>query len=88
MGRAICPVQHTGRGLTARELEVLRLVAIGNTDTEIADQLFISRFTVSNHVSNILSKLGVTNRTSASRWLIDRDGTSTREGGMPRMISS
>src|SRR4029077_10774959 len=45
-------------GLTAREVEVLRLVATGRSNREIGDALFISRKTASVHVSNILSKLG------------------------------
>ena len=53
-------------GLTARELEVLRLVAEGHSNGEIAQELFISRKTASVHVSNILSKLGVTTRVQAA----------------------
>ena len=53
-------------GLTARELEVLRLVAEGRSNGEIAEQLFISRKTASVHVSNILGKLGVTTRVQAA----------------------
>jgi DNA-binding CsgD family transcriptional regulator len=53
-------------GLTARELEVLRLVADGQSNGEIAEQLFISRKTASVHVSNILAKLGVTTRVQAA----------------------
>ena len=53
-------------GLTARELEVLRLVAAGRSNREIADELFISVKTASVHVSNILGKLGVTGRGEAA----------------------
>jgi non-specific serine/threonine protein kinase len=53
-------------GLTRRECEVLRLVAEGLTDKEIADRLFISRRTVSKHVESILAKLGVESRRAAA----------------------
>ena len=53
-------------GLTAREAEVLRLVADGLSNTEIAEQLVISRKTASVHVSNILAKLGVSTRVQAA----------------------
>jgi DNA-binding CsgD family transcriptional regulator/tetratricopeptide (TPR) repeat protein len=53
-------------GLTPRELEVLRLVADGRSNNQIAQQLFISRATASVHVSNILSKLGVATRVQAA----------------------
>ncbi|MEU6790368.1 AAA family ATPase [Nonomuraea wenchangensis] len=52
--------------LTARELEVLRLVAEGLTNREIAERLFIAQKTVSVHVSNILAKLEVATRTQAA----------------------
>ena len=52
-------------GLTARELDVVALVAEGRTNRQIADALFISAKTASVHVSNILAKLGVTNRGEA-----------------------
>ncbi len=53
-------------GLTARELDVLRLVAAGRSNREIASELFISAKTASVHVSNILGKLGVTTRGEAA----------------------
>jgi DNA-binding CsgD family transcriptional regulator len=53
-------------GLTTRELEVLRLVAAGRSNREIAAELFISPKTASVHVSNILSKLGSISRTEAA----------------------
>jgi len=52
-------------GLTSREREVLRLLAAGRTNHEIADALFISRRTATTHVTNILAKLGVETRTAA-----------------------
>jgi DNA-binding CsgD family transcriptional regulator/tetratricopeptide (TPR) repeat protein len=53
-------------GLTAREIEVLRLVAVGQSNREIAAELFISAKTASVHVSNILAKLDATSRTEAA----------------------
>jgi DNA-binding CsgD family transcriptional regulator/tetratricopeptide (TPR) repeat protein len=55
-----------GPALTPRELEVLRLVAAGRSNGQIAEALFISRKTASVHVSNILGKLGVHTRTEAA----------------------
>jgi DNA-binding CsgD family transcriptional regulator len=51
--------------LSARELEVLRLIAEGLPDREIADALFISRRTSTTHVTHILNKLGVNSRSAA-----------------------
>lgn len=53
-------------GLSAREIEVLTLVADGRSNGEIAEQLFITRKTASAHVTHILDKLGVTNRVEAA----------------------
>jgi len=53
------------QGLTARELEVLALVAQGKSNQEIADELGLSRRTVERHVGDILSRLGVTSRSAA-----------------------
>ena len=55
-------------GLTDRQLEVLRLVARGRTDREIAATLFISEHTVARHVSNIRTKLGVPSRAAAAAF--------------------
>jgi len=64
-GRA--PAQEPERlGLTPREFDVLRLVAAGRSNREIAGELFISAKTASVHVSNILAKLGVTTRGEAA----------------------
>ena len=55
-------------GLSAREVEVLRLLAQGLTYAEIADQLVVSRRTVNGHVTSIYGKLGVTSRMAATRF--------------------
>jgi DNA-binding NarL/FixJ family response regulator len=63
------PVRGAPRGpLTDREAEVLRLVARGRTNREIAAELFISDKTVARHLSNIFAKLGVSSRAAATAW--------------------
>ncbi len=57
---------HEGAGLTRRELEVMRLVAVGRTNREIATSLYLSPRTVDMHVRNILSKLGCRSRVEAT----------------------
>jgi DNA-binding CsgD family transcriptional regulator len=52
-------------GLTAREVDVLRFIAEGLTDAQIAARLFVSRHTVNAHLRNIYGKLGVNTRASA-----------------------
>jgi DNA-binding NarL/FixJ family response regulator len=52
--------------LTSREIEVLRLIAKGATNREIAEKLIISEGTVKNHISSILSRLGLRDRTQAA----------------------
>jgi len=58
--------------LSARELDVLRLIALGMENSEIADALNISRRTAKNHVSNILAKLGLPSRVQAAVYAVRR----------------
>ncbi|WP_129788425.1 response regulator transcription factor [Promicromonospora panici] len=55
-------------GLSPREVEVLRLVAAGRSNAQVADALFLSEKTVARHLSNIFTKLGVSSRTAASAF--------------------
>ena len=64
------PPEHD---LTERELEVLRLIAGGATNREIAEALVVSEGTVKNHVSNILSRLGLRDRIQAALYAYDHD---------------
>jgi ATP/maltotriose-dependent transcriptional regulator MalT len=58
--------------LTARELQVLRLIAAGKTNKAIAAELFLSERTIDRHVSNILTKLNVPSRAAATAYAYDR----------------
>jgi DNA-binding CsgD family transcriptional regulator len=60
-------------GLTAREIEVLRLVAAGKTNRSIAAVMFISEKTVARHVSNIFAKLGVSSRAAATAYAYEHE---------------
>ena len=62
------PAATAAGGLTARELQVLRLVAAGQTNRSIAAELFLSERTVERHMSNILTKLGVSSRAAATAY--------------------
>jgi DNA-binding NarL/FixJ family response regulator len=55
-------------GLTKREVEILRLVAEGHSNSQLAKMLWVTEQTVKFHLSNIYRKLDVANRTEASRW--------------------
>jgi non-specific serine/threonine protein kinase len=57
-------------GLTRREREVLGLLAAGLSDREIAEAIFVSRYTAANHVARILAKLGVPSRTAAATYAV------------------
>lgn len=63
----------TAGGLTARELDVLRLVATGKTNRAIATDLFLSEKTVARHVSNILTKLDLATRAGATAYAYQHD---------------
>ncbi len=67
VGRTLTASAHpSAEKLSARELEVLRLIAEGCTNQEIAEKLILSPTTVKTHVQNILQKLGVSDRTQAA----------------------
>jgi DNA-binding NarL/FixJ family response regulator len=55
-------------GLTEREAEVLRRVAAGASNREVAEALTISEKTVGRHLANIFTKIGVSSRTAAAAW--------------------
>jgi two-component system, NarL family, response regulator LiaR len=71
MTRALQPAQPAGKeSLTPRELDVLRCLAHGMTNREIAEKLVISETTVKTHISSILSKLHLTDRTQAALYAV------------------
>jgi DNA-binding CsgD family transcriptional regulator len=59
-------------GLTVREVEVLRLVAKGMTDAQIAETLVISPRTVNTHLTSIYGKIGVSSRSEATRYALEQ----------------
>jgi ATP/maltotriose-dependent transcriptional regulator MalT len=67
---AATPATFPG-GLTAREVEVLRLVAEGLTDAQVAERLVLSPRTVSQHLRSVYNKLGVSSRAAATRFAIE-----------------
>ena len=56
--------------LSARELQIVELVAAGLTNQEIAEKLEISKRTVDNHISNVLTKTATSNRVALVRWAL------------------
>ena len=67
-------------GLTAREVEVLRLVAEGLTDAQVAARLYLSPRTVTTHLTSIYNKLGVSSRSAATRFAVEQ-GLVSGQGG-------
>lgn len=68
LGRADGPARRLPDGLSAREVDILRLVAAGRSNREIGSALFISEHTVANHVRSILRKTSCANRTEAAAY--------------------
>jgi len=66
----VVPVQPI-TPLTAREEEVLALVARGRTNAEIATELFVALSTVKTHVASLITKLGAPNRVEVAMWAYD-----------------
>ena len=64
--------RFSGSALTERETDVLRLIVGGNSNKEIGKKLFISEATVKTHINNLLSKLGVSDRTQAATTALQR----------------
>jgi NarL family two-component system response regulator LiaR len=77
------PERPTADPLTERELEVLKLVAHGKSNREIADELVVAEGTVRTHVSNILSKLHLASRTQATLFALREGLTSLNDAGTP-----
>lgn len=69
---AMCEERRERKGLTARELQILEMLAKGLTNKEIGDVLCISHFTARNLVKRVCSKLDVSDRTEATRVAIER----------------
>jgi DNA-binding CsgD family transcriptional regulator len=67
---AVAGARPSPHGLTTRELEVLRLLAAGHSNRELADVLYISTATAARHVANIYSKLGVDSRAKATAYAL------------------
>ena len=78
-GSTYLPARELPDGLTRRESEVLTLVADGRSNRQIGEALYISDRTVARHLTNIFTKIGVTSRTQAARYAIDRGLTDTGE---------
>jgi DNA-binding NarL/FixJ family response regulator len=67
-----------GPALSAREIEVARLVAQARSNRQIADQLVLSERTVESHVRNVLTKLGFSTRTEIATWVVQQDQRDAR----------
>lgn len=70
-GTAAAPIFPLSAKLTVREVEVLRMIAMGLTDTQVAEKLVISRRTVNAHLTSIYSKINVSTRSAATRYAME-----------------
>lgn len=73
LGGDVAPHRQPAPGLTAREAEVLALVARGKTNRAIAAELYISEKTVASHLNHIFTKLGLTSRSAATAYAFQHD---------------
>ncbi len=73
LGGDVAPQRQLAPGLTAREMEVLALVAQGKTNRAIAAELYISEKTVASHLNHIFTKLGLTSRSAATAYAYQHD---------------
>jgi DNA-binding CsgD family transcriptional regulator len=73
--------------LTAREMEVLQLLARGLSNAQIAEELVVSLLTVKAHLRSIYSKLGVTSRSAATRFALEHTSTECHAGGGAHLFS-
>jgi DNA-binding CsgD family transcriptional regulator len=71
LGERLAGPTRAAGGLTAREVEVVRLVAAGHTNRAIARLLFLSEKTVARHLSNVYAKLDIGSRSAATAWAYD-----------------
>jgi NarL family two-component system response regulator LiaR len=76
LNKAATHISRPQSPLTEREVEVLKLVARGHSNREIASRLIVSERTVRTHISNILGKLNLDNRTQAALYAL-RQGLAT-----------
>jgi DNA-binding CsgD family transcriptional regulator len=81
-------LDHGGKSLSARESEIMSLIADGHTNGEIASSLFLAEKTVKNHVRSIYSKLGVGSRSAAiAQWVDFARAASRAASTRPHSVS-
>ncbi|WP_405719885.1 response regulator transcription factor [Streptomyces sp. NBC_01537] len=77
------PTPDSALPLSARELDIARLVAVGRTNQEICDELFLSLSTVKTHLGSIQSKLGVRNRVETAAWAWENGAVARHRRHLP-----